>query len=54
MEGQDEGGKLGGFFRKNGEDAGGELSLSVSFSEIKGKLFHGNVFILFHLREVLA
>lgn len=54
MEGPNEGGELGGFFGKDGKDAGGELKMSVSIFEIKGKLFHGNVFILFHHREVLA
>jgi hypothetical protein len=54
VEGQDEGGELGGFFGKNGKDVGGELKLSVSFSEIMVKSFHDNVFISFHIREVLA
>jgi len=27
---------------------------NVSFSEIEDKLFHDNLFILFHIREVLA
>ncbi len=54
MEGQDEGRELGGFFGKDGKDAGGKLIMMVSFSEIEEKLFHDNIYISFHVREVLA
>lgn len=54
MEGPNEGGELGGFFRKDGKDAGGELKMNVSISEIVEKSFHDNIFISFHIREVLA
>ena len=54
MEGQDEGRELGGFFGKDGKDAGGELKMYVSISEIVDKSFHDNIFISFHIREVLA
>ena len=54
MERPHEGRELGGFFRKDGKDAGGELIMSVSIFEIEEKLFHDNVFISFHIREVLA
>jgi len=49
-----EGRELGGFFGKDGKDVGGELKMNVSFSEIVEKSFHDNVFISFHIREVLA
>ena len=54
MEGPNEGRELGGFFGKDGKDAGEELKMNVSISEIMEKSFHGNVFISFHIREVLA
>ena len=54
MERPHEGRELGGFSGKDGEDAGGELIMNVSISEIVNKLFHDNVFISFHIREVLA
>jgi len=54
VERPNEGRELGGFFRKDGKDAGGELIMNVSISEIIDKLFHDNIFISFHIREVLA
>jgi len=54
VEGQNEGWKLGGFFGKDGKDDGGEVIMNVSISEIVEKSFHDNVFISFHVREVLA
>lgn len=54
MERPHEGRELGGFSGKDGKDVGGELKMSVSIFEIMEKLFHDNVFISFHIREVLA
>ena len=54
MERPNEGRELGGFFGKDGKDAGGELKMIVSISEIVEKSFHDNIFISFHIREVLA
>jgi hypothetical protein len=54
VERPNEGRELGGFFRKDGKDAGGELKMNVSIFEIVEKSFHDNIFISFHIREVLA